>query len=61
MKGREDPIRNYIKSIPKCAEAVSHKPIMRDGQCVGSVITYEINGATVRKEFSRTKSPSPRR
>lgn len=62
MKGKESAVANYFKSIPRDAKTVSHKPIMRDGQCVGDRIEYQLNGVPVVKEILiRTESPSQRR
>lgn len=47
-----EAVSNYIKSIPKQVKHIHSKPIMRDGVCVATVISYECSGATIEKEFN---------
>lgn len=56
MKGREDPVYNYMRSIPKQVKTISTTPIMKDGRCVGSRISYWLNGAQVVKEILRSEN-----
>lgn len=47
-----EPLRHYMKSIPKTASNVSNKPMMRDGVCVGVIVSYVLpGGVPVVKEL----------
>lgn len=50
-KGQESVVANYFKSIPPGVKHIRHRPIMRDGVCVATEVSYELNGSQIVKEL----------
>jgi hypothetical protein len=58
MKGKEDALHNYMKSISRRVTTISNKPIMRNGVCIGVCV----DGVLITKELyhkNETRPPNP--
>ena len=56
MKGKENPVENYMKQVDDLVSLgrvkyIRMTPIMNEGKCVGTHVEYEMDGLLITKDL----------